>query len=106
MKTFIKPNPHNAKTYKLGKLTPAQRELLIHWLRDDGITYAVARERILKEFGIIISNRALCQFWQRSCFPIDRDAGAPDRNTLLNVVIKPSCQVRLIVNKNGISLEY
>jgi hypothetical protein len=101
-----KPNAHNVRTRKLGKLTAAQQDSLIRWLRDDKLTYAAARERLVKEFGVKVSDCALSRFWQRHVLPAGAESSTVDSDILLDVVIKSIGPVRLIVKKKGISLEY
>jgi transposase len=99
-----KPNPHCSP--KLSKLTPTQQESLAGWLRDENMTYSAARERLFSEFGLKVSAHVLCKFWQKKCSLKPVEPSSQDSGVLLDVVIKSAGQVRLVVKKNGISLEY
>lgn len=99
----VKPNPYTARKCKLRALTPAQKQSLIRWLKVDQLTYAAARERVSKEFGVSTSPRALCEFWQQHCSPASRPAPAvgTDADVLFDIVIQPAAPVRLIVQRKG-----
>lgn len=102
-----KPNAYHARTWKLGKLTEAQRQSLIGWLREDGLTYAAARQRLLTEMGLKVSVNALCRFWQRNRLPDRAAYAAVDSDVLLDVVIKSAGPVRVTVKRkgNGVTLQ-
>jgi len=97
----VKPNRYNLRTSKLRALPPGQKQSLIRWLQTDQVTYAAARERLAKEFGVTTSIRALCAFWQSHCAPSLKAVPKTDTNVLLDVVIHPTAPVRLIVQSKG-----
>jgi hypothetical protein len=99
MKTRLKLNPIRPLARKPGrplafmaKLSAEQKETLFTWLtKDGGVTYAKAKERILRQWGIKASSDALCSFWQRYCQPRLLQPG-PDPAT--KVVLELVIQVR------------
>jgi hypothetical protein len=117
-----KPNQHNIRTAKLATLTAAQNRELAHWLQVEGITYAAARAKLAKDFGISTSVSALCRFWQQHLTAACAPAPAPSTKTvatdvataattpapapatldiLLDITIQSAQPVRLVVRKSS-----
>jgi hypothetical protein len=96
-----KPNPHNARAAKLRALTPDQSQALLRWLQVDGITYAAARERLAKEFGVSVSNATLCAFWQQHCVAVRPAQASAGPDVLLDITIQSAAPVRLIIKRKG-----
>jgi hypothetical protein len=96
-----RPPRTEARQSKIRALTPIQRRSLLRWLNKDKVIYAVARERLLKQFGVSLSIPAISVFWHRQNAP-----QPPVQDILLDVTIQSAKPVRLIVKRrnSGISL--
>lgn len=73
-------------------ISPAAREKVIHWLFDEGMSYAAALKRAKKEFGIQASITSLSRFYKHVA--LQRELIAVD-------LLPPGCneQVRAAVIK-------
>ncbi|HAO79763.1 MAG TPA: hypothetical protein DCQ92_12460 [Verrucomicrobia subdivision 3 bacterium] len=96
-----RPPRTEARQSKIRALTPIQRRSLLRWLNKDKVTYAVARERLLKQFGASLSIPSVSVFWHCHNAP-----QPPAQDILLDMVIQSAKPVRLIVKRrnSGISL--
>lgn len=98
-----RPPRTEARQSKIRDLTSIQSQSLRRWLKQDKVIYAVARERLLKQFGVSLSIPTISVFWNRHCAP---PLGLPASDVLLDVVIQSAAPVHLIVKRrnSGISL--
>ncbi len=72
--TYFDPAPpartrKRRSEYKLGRLTEAQRELLVAWFAQENLDYATAALRVRAQFGLSVSPKTLSLFWSEVVSP-------------------------------------
>jgi hypothetical protein len=87
----------DARKSKLRALTPEQTAALKQWLFLEKITYKAAIAR-MAQFGVKLSLSQMNAFWNQNCEAMPQSEGAP---AMLDLVIRSSAPVRLVVNQNG-----
>jgi len=61
-------DPKPRSDSKLDSLNPELKEMLRGWLLDENLSYAAAKDRLLQDFNVRTSERALHKFYRSRCF--------------------------------------
>lgn len=83
---------------KLDALLPAQKEQLAEWLTVDNLTYAKAKARVEKEFGVKTTASALASFYSRFAAPWSYSRASEDAEAFASLTegrIDPAMQKRV-----------
>ncbi len=71
---------------KLDALLPAQKEQLAEWLTVENMTYAKAKARVAKEFGVATTASALASFYSRFAAPWSYARASADAEAFASIV--------------------
>jgi len=71
----------------------------MRWLKNDKVTYAVARSRLKQKFGISLAISSLCRFLQRQ-----EEPALPVSDVALDIIIQSTAPVRLTVKRRDQSI--
>ena len=93
-----------ARNSKLRALTPHQRRSLRQWLLRERLTYAEARARLRKKFGVVLSQGTLSRFWNLYCGPRRPSNRNLRPAVLLDVILRSTQPIRVTVLQNNARL--